>query len=205
MSANDRLAPARLGQTVCLPAAVRRHGTSLLNQQFWLWGQDIRRPEGNLLLQHGFARTRPPEDIQGGRRYALRLDPDRTVVLWGFGLFYGDEERGGLYLSRFRLAPLLCASATPPVGVWTPSQLPPLSDPVGESDWGRARLLLGAALRWVSAYETWVVREMGSDYRQRCLTGCSRPVCPADGGAALWLRMARHCDATLDHAITSDR
>lgn len=108
-----------------LPAAARRHGTRLLNQQFWLWGQDIRRQEGNVLLHHGFERMRPPDAVQGSRCYTLRLDPQRTVVLWGFGLFYGDQAHGGLYLSRFRLSPLLGASADAPVGVWTPAQLPP--------------------------------------------------------------------------------
>lgn len=192
------------GPVVCLPGMVRRHGTRLLNQQFWLWGQDIRRGD-NILLRYGFQRTRPQGDVQGGRCYTTRIDARRTVVLWGFGIFYGDEALGGLYLSRFRLDPLLGESGTPPVNVWAPANLPAFAPPVDDRDWARARLLLDETLRWISAYETWVVAEMGPEYRRRCLASWSRPVCPAAEGSARWLRLAHRCDATLDRAIAPDR
>lgn len=190
-------------RTGCLPAAVRRRGTSLLNQQFWLWGQDIRRPAGNLLLRHGFERTRPPDGVQGSRCYTLRLDAHRTVVLWGFGIFYGDRAHGGLYLSRFGLVPLLLESGQPPVAVWTPTHLPQCALPADEDEWLRARPLLIAALRWISGYESWILKEMGSAYRHDCLAAWSHPVCTADASAALWLRLAQRCDATLQRAIRS--
>jgi hypothetical protein len=43
-----------------------------MNARWWCWGQDIRRPEGNLLLASGFERHRPPPDVAGNRRYVLR-------------------------------------------------------------------------------------------------------------------------------------
>lgn len=184
-----------------LPAAARQHGTRLLNQQFWLWGQDIRHQEGNLLLRYGFERARPPDAVQGSRCYTLRLDPQWTVVLWGFGLFYGDQTQGGLYLSRFRFSPLLGTSAEAPVGIWTPAQLPPFTEPAEANDWARARPLLVAALRWISAYESWIVAEMGSAYRHECLAGRPRATCPARDSPALWLRLSHRCDATLRRAI----
>ncbi len=191
--------PARAGarKQHCLPAPVRRRGTSLLNQQFWLWGQDIRRQEGNLLLSLGFERTRPPDDAQGSRCYTLRLDARRTVVLWGFGLFYGDRALGGLYLSRFALSPCLSQSGEPPVGVWTPADLPPFTHPADDNEWDRGRRLLIDTLRWISTYESWVLKDMGSAYRHDSLAAWSRPVCAADDCAALWLRLAQRCDASL--------
>lgn len=190
------------GRAVCLPGKVRRHGTRLLNQQFWLWGQDIRR-EDNLLLRYGFSRTRPPGDVQGGRCYALKIDARRVVVLWGFGIFYGDRDHGGIYLSRFRLAPLLAKSGKPPTRVWAPRDLPPLRSPDDDRDWSSARLLLDAVLRWISAYEAWVLAEMGGDYRQLCLACWPRAVCAATDGSAHWLRLAQRCDATLTRATAS--
>lgn len=184
----------------CLPAIVRRRGRSLLNQQFWLWGQDIRRQEGNLLIRHGFERVRPPEGVQGSRCYTLRLDENRTMALWGFGLFYGDPSLGGLYLSRFRLSPLLSESGEPPVAVWSPAHFTPFTQPADAQEWARARPSLIAALRWISAYESWILEQMGPAYRYDCLAGWSRPVCAADAGAAQWLRLAHRCDATLRRA-----
>lgn len=206
MIATHRLVHTEPSGTICLPAAVRRRGTSLLNQQFWLWGQDIRRQEGNnILLRYGFTRTRPPDAVQGSRYYTLHLDAHRTVVLWGFGLFYGDQAEGGLYLSRFRLSPLLTENGDAPVSVWTPAQLPPHTLPADENEWTRARPLLVAALRWVSAYEFWTLDEMGPAYRDECLAGWQRSVCSANDVPVLWLRLAQRCDATLQRAIGSAR
>lgn len=198
-------ARAAAGQGCCLPAVLRRRGSSLLNQQFWLWGQDIRRPEGNLLLRLGFERTRPPDGVQGSRCYTVRLDAHRTVVLWGFGIFYGDAGTGGLYLSRFSLSPLLLESAEPPVTVWTPAHLPQCTPPANADEWTRASSLLIATLRWISAYESWILKEVGSAYRHDCLAAWSRPVCEADDTATLWLRLAQRCDATSQRAIARSR
>lgn len=191
--------------TARLPAAVRRCGTSLLNQQFWLWGQDIRRQDGNLLLRYGFERARPPEGVHGSRCYTLRLGEHRTVALWGFGLFRGDRSLGGLYLSRFKLSPLLSESGEPPVAVWTPAQLPPFLQPANADDLARARSSLAAALRWISAYESWILEEMGPAYRRDCLAGWSRPIGGAASIPTLWLRLAQRCDAMSRRTVASSR
>ena len=52
-----------------LSCALQRRGSALLNQQCWFWGQDVRRAEGNLLLELGFQRQRPPEEQQGCTQY----------------------------------------------------------------------------------------------------------------------------------------
>jgi hypothetical protein len=201
MIATDRPQRATVPAAVCLPAAVRRHGSVLLNQQFWLWGQDIRRPEGNLLLGGGFERARPPGAAQGSRCYTLRLDGGRTVALWGFGLFYGDDDLGGLYLSRFRLLPLLSENADPPASVWAPNDLPPFASPASMDEWERARPLLVAALLWISAYESRTLELPGLTYRRRCLAGAPRPNrCPSDGPVR-WRRLAVRCDATMRRAL----
>ncbi len=181
----------------CLPTADLRRGESLLNQQFWLWGQDIRRQEDNALLRYGFTRTRPPAEIERSNCYTLRFDEHRIVALWGFGLFYGDRVNGGLYLSRFRLCPLLSRNWEPPVDVWTPSHLPAFTSPANAVEWASAHLLLVDAFRWVSAYESWILKEMGTAYRQDCLADWKRPVCSAADSAAQWLRLAHLFDDAL--------
>ena len=48
---------------------VRKIGTTLLDQQLWCWGQDIRRTEGNALLAYGFTKHRPLEGKHGSTAY----------------------------------------------------------------------------------------------------------------------------------------
>lgn len=183
-----------------LPRAASRHGAALLNQQFWLWGQDIRRPQGNLLLGHGFLKTRPPEGLRASTRYDLVLSDGAQVVLWGFGLFYADPDPAGgaLYLGRFRLSPRLAAAA--PSAGWSPAELPELAVPESPAAWSRAGTLLVPALRWIAAYEAWVRAEAGADYRRACLDRWSRPIGSAEDVAARWLRLSHRCGDSLRRA-----
>lgn len=190
----ERTQPKRM---FCLPAVQRRKADSLLNQQFWLWGQDIRRREDNLLLSYGFTRLRPPADIQGSNRYVLRLDDHRVVVLWGFGFFYGLRDRGGVYISRTHLAPLITPGWEPPADVWQPSDVPPYRSPEGPDDWSRISPLLVDALQWISAYESRILDELGAEYRQACLADWKRPVCSACEIPERWLCVARQYEDTL--------
>lgn len=191
------VAGTQLTRVSCLPVEMRRKADSLLNQQFWLWGQDIRRREDNALLRYGFTRMRPPADIQGSNCYLRRFDDQCVVALWGFGFFYGDRARGGIYIARTGLAPLLAPDWMPPAGVWQPSDIPPYSSPVGAEEWSRTAPLLRDALHWISAYETWILGELGLVYRQECLADWSRVACSAGEITGRWLHFARHCEDTL--------
>ena len=92
MNQLDRLAHTEVvdftgasGSTAC----VQRFAAALLDQQMWCWGCDIRHGEGNVLLQYGFSRWRPPEGTLGSTAYQLEAPPSRQVVLWGFGVGIG--------------------------------------------------------------------------------------------------------------------
>ena len=80
---------------------------ALLSQQVWCWGRDILRPEGNWLLQIGFARMAPPADRKHcASVHVLTMPRSRCVVLRGFGVFYGEGQRGGVFLPRDECHPL---------------------------------------------------------------------------------------------------
>ena len=58
------------------------HAISLLSQQIWAWGQDVRRKQGNLLIEFGFERVKPPADVEiEDSVYTLRLTKNRTIIL----------------------------------------------------------------------------------------------------------------------------
>ena len=172
------------------PTRVRQFASALLDQQMWCWGWDIRRSEGNVLLQYGFSRWRPPEGILGSSAYQLSSPPSRQVVLWGFGLFYGDGADGGLYLKRFTFAPLWCPNPDLRAALWRPEELPEFRGPQTSGEQSSVQRLLSAALRWTAEYETWVLATLGADYRRQCLAGWDKAVAKAETMPSHWLRLA---------------
>ena len=141
----------------------------LLHQQCWLWGQDIKRPEGNLLLEYGFRRIRPPASIQGSTRYQIRLSARATLSLWGFGLYYARCGRGGVYLNRYDATPRYGHAAGFLPHVWTPADLPVTGhDP-------HIPYLARKAFHWIATYERWILRHYGIAYRRACLRPWHEP------------------------------
>ena len=178
-----------------LPRELQRAGCDLLHQQCWCWGQDIRRPGGNLLLDYGFVRQRPAETTRGGSMYYQQCPCGRLTVLWGFGLFYGAADTGGLLLTRSEFGPrwLPALDLTTP-----PHQLADLHscEPCNQRP---AHTLLIEALGWISAYERWVQATQGHAYRQSCLDawkhGRVPQLVPAEQLPEAWQRLAGVCAA----------
>jgi hypothetical protein len=148
--------------------SIRRRGEALLHQQCWLWGCDIRRPEGNALLAYGFKRQRPPADARGSSAYLLACASDSVVVLWGFGLFYGDPT-DGVFLGRYGFAPAPARLRDLARLPWSPAQIAPAAAPARPEAHGDLQTQLVAALRWIAGYESWVLATLGAAYRQHCL------------------------------------
>lgn len=134
-------------ERVCIPTATRRYGRVLFNQQLWLWGQDIRRPEGNALLTYGFERIRPPEGLRAGNTYRLVQTDGTRIFLWGFGLVYHRAECGGVFMPRFAFTPHVSPGMEAPENVWSPAQLGNCRPPQNALQWERARQLFIPALR----------------------------------------------------------
>jgi hypothetical protein len=141
-----------------LSSTIARRGKALLNRQCWLWGQDIKRAEGNLLLVHGFERLRPPDGLSGSSQYTLSLPGNLNIRLWGFGIYFGAES--GIFLNRFEFMPREASMAD----LWQARDMTGLP---------RARnlSLLVQILRWIGAYEAWVLCTLGVEYRKSCLCG----------------------------------
>jgi hypothetical protein len=181
-----------------MPAEVSRQGTSLLNQQFWLWGRDIRRSQGNILLEFGFTKHAPPAGVRVPSRYELTIPDHGRLTLWGFGLFFAAGNPDGLYLSRMKLAPLLSSA---PGEIWEPNALPAGQKPATPEQWVRGLELLVLALRWMAGYERWIIDLHGAAYRQECLDAWHRSTCQPGETANRWLRLARLTHASLDRGL----
>jgi len=161
---------------------IRLRGASLLHQQCWQWGCDIRRENGNLLLEYGFERERPPENACS--RYSMNLGKRRVVVLWGFGFFTGRSLRSGVYLNRYEFCPRLVNVEG---AVFAPEALCGGAPVRGR----RAELaLLAGAFRWMARYEEWIAAHEGVEYRRTGLRSWGQPFVDPVELPACWRSLA---------------
>lgn len=175
------------------PSALERlwdeQGQPLFHQQCWCWGWDIRRPAGNLLLERGFRWQRPPDPNAGSSAYRLRGHGYR-VGLWGFGVHYSRPGAGGVFLGRYASLPLASELDRPPADVWLPGGLPAMEPVLGRGP--VAGTLFPSMLRWIAAYERWVVRVAGPRHREDAvLAWGAKTVVAADRMPVAWLDLAR--------------
>ncbi len=157
-----------------LPAHIRRRGADLLHLQCWLWGCDIRRAEGNLLLEYGFGRQRPPANSAGSSAYLLSVAPDATIVLWGFGAFCGNPADGGVYLKRYEFSPLYIPTLNTQRLPWLPDQVCAAALPPSPDVQQQMHHAFIALLEWIIRYEIWVLETCGLAYRRQCASSWTK-------------------------------
>jgi hypothetical protein len=146
-----------------------RQAADLFHHQFWFFGRDIHHPAGNLLIRRGFKRFGVPEGESGGNAYRFRFDERREIVLWGFGLFFGDKTRGGIFLRRYEFPPKFLNAARLRLPIWKPEQIPAPRLPRDEFEAQTVWRLTLDALVWITDYETWVEEICGANWREQCL------------------------------------
>ncbi|MBM97802.1 MAG: hypothetical protein CMJ77_01655 [Planctomycetaceae bacterium] len=155
-------------ETVIRLEDAEQQAASLLNQQIWCWGQDILSSKGDLLVQHGFLRTEKPAGSNFASLYRLELSPESRVILRGFGVFFGDNRWGGVFLRRFVFKPQLTPSSDCSRPPWSVEDLPPLVSPREDRVRDCQHLLL-ELIDWIHQYESWIAEQAGLDYRAETL------------------------------------
>lgn len=186
----NRTRRTRMGQGWCMPRPIRRFGGKLMEQQVWCWGRDVEYSGGNLLMRFGFERHR--DRTLADRSTCYRLDRQELhVCLWGFGMFFGQRDLGGLYLNRFEFSPLWAPVESLALEIHWPNELPVFARPRGGAQWRRARKLWKSSLRWIANYESWVRSNVGLAYRRECVSAWLRPFVRAEKSAAAWRFLSR--------------
>jgi hypothetical protein len=156
---------------------------TLLDQQLWFIGHDIRHADGNALTRYGFDRWRSP--AVGTSCYRLSGDdPSRQVVCWGFGIYVGPVTDGseqtaayprgdaplqrGVFIQRHSFTPRLLARPLR-LPVHQPSDLPVLRSPISADVWVDVRAGLAALAGVWSRYEAWARDALGAVHRAQVL------------------------------------
>ena len=153
-------------------ASDRARLLELIDRQMWFFGCDIRHPQGNLLLAHGFTRDRAPADVPGGTsRYArcTRPSPDGArLVLWGWGALWISDDGDALAVRRHATMPKWLVSAPDVTCMWRYQELDLLLERAPAFDTPLAPRRLADFANWVVTYERWVRQTTASDWRSRC-------------------------------------
>lgn len=156
-----------------------------MEQQLWCWGKDIEHPNENLLMRFGFERHR--DQSTADRSTCYRLDHDQFhVALWGFGMFFGRRELGGLFVNRFEFCPSWAPVESLSLTIYWPDELPVFARPRGKPQWQSARKLWNLSQLWIAEYEDWVRVTAGLDYRRECVDNWLRPFVHAEKTGAAW-------------------
>lgn len=150
------------------PSFTLSQAADLFNQQIWCWGRDIECAEGNLLTQYGFQRIERPAGSPSASIYRLELPSSARIILRGFGVFYGDDRWGGLFVRRFNFKPQLTPQPDLSDSVWLQDDLPPLSDVTSDQVPYCEHLLLDL-IDWIRNYEVWIAEQFGIAYRIQTL------------------------------------
>ena len=149
------------------PATYRDRIKPLLNQQMWLFGQDIVCPKGNLLYRYQFSHQRPAE--RGGSMYTL-WDEGKQIVLWGWGIWYGQAETGAIFVNRFKAKPGFSTTSHLYQPIHVQKALPPMNyrfDAMAQVE--VIRQMWGDLLHWLAKYERWILDECGPVWRKKAL------------------------------------
>lgn len=162
----------------------------LLGQQFWLFGCDIRRPQGNLLTMLGFEKCTPSTPgTKVPSRYTLSLEHAPTLVLWGFGMLWSDEILGDAFLSRHAFAPMYRSPGRALPDIWEPGGIEGLGRPAGDVETRRCQRLVLDTMTWFGEYERFVVTECGYAYRDEAISAWKWPCGCAASLAGEWSRV----------------
>lgn len=190
--------PAGLSRILGGTARQQRHFRHLMGQQFWLFGYDIRRPEGNVLVDLGFVRCPPPPGSRvTSSRYMLEDAPGLVIGLWGFGMYFGDGQASGLFVDRNGITLRLHTAGRLLDACWDPTESPSLQPvPAIRPAIVEAKAWLGVACGWMARYEAEIAARRGEAYRRTALAAWKRPCCPASRLGEEWLAFAD----MLEHA-----
>lgn len=148
---------------------IRRLGAKLMHHQCWFFGRDIWHPDGNLLIRYGFERFGVSPGEKGGNAYRLEIGDSRQLVVWGFGVFFGAAERGGIFIKRYDFEPLLLKKARFEKPVFHCDKLPFHCAPRTEKEFSKSVSLAAELIAQIQLYEKWIDRTCGKAWREECL------------------------------------
>ena len=154
----------------------RQLGEKLLNHQCRFFGRDIFHSSGNLLIGYGFERFGYPENQKGRNCYPINLDERSELVVWGFGMFLGNDEFGGIFIKRFDFSPKILRQSRLELPIPQSEKLPPSRRPLTAKEKETALKMTLRIVDWIAEYELWIAENCGENWRRKCLADWNKAV-----------------------------
>lgn len=178
-----------LEATVARGTQSRLFRERLVQQQFWLFGADIRRPEGNLLLEMGFKRYRCLDPASGSSCYVCDTMGAVSMHLWGFGCCATQASGERIYLSRHKAGVRRLPDWIELESLHTSTELDRWCDSPHDLSVCDAH---EPVFDWFGRYERSVLDRVGLIQRESTLAALGpRQVCSASSIPELWDLLAR--------------
>lgn len=129
-----------------------------LAQQMILWGHDVKHPQGNALQRFGMSRE-ASSGLQGTSCYRMAWENGGVQLHGAVASWHAHDapEREGCLYSRTQKRIRLWMEARPPI---------PGEDQGEHAAAERCWLAFQPLQRWLIAYESWVLAELGADWRK---------------------------------------
>ena len=157
----------------------------LINQQEWLWGQDIISDHGNLLIAYEFDRLGTSQD----RFYHFSGDIG-DIYIWGSGIIFMPAKlQSGIFLRRYE--PDVYRSFCDPDNLcgYRGSQFHLARCDDSESE-PLVYFSLGMLFTFIAEYETWVYSNY-PDHRDAAANSWKEQVCQGCEICDIWMRTAQ--------------
>lgn len=176
----------------------------LLHHQGWLWGWDVRCPEGNRLVAYGFERVPAPVEASDSVT-TYRLDTAQySVVLWSYGIaMYIPAWRDALFLERSTGEVHALTPASFAARIWCYDDLVAQLRAITAETIAMAPSLF----RWIGEYESRIQELIGIEARERELAGWKLAIRQAAALPAAWQEIAERwndCLASCSGALNSE-
>jgi hypothetical protein len=144
-------------------------GEKLLHHQLWFFGKDIWHTDGNLLIRYGFERFGVPDGKDGTNGYRLKINDLQEIVLFGFGVFWGDKHSGGIFLKRYEFNPKMLRCSSLKLPIWKKESLPHRFLPLNDLDKIATAEMFKDFSEWLAGYENWIDENCCKSWRENCL------------------------------------
>jgi len=158
---------------------IEEFGELLLHHQCWFFGRDIWHAGGNLLTRYGFERCGVSDDKAGSNCYRLCCKEPFEINLWGWGIFFGNQSLGGIFIKRYDFRPRFFENGKLNTPVFKSEHLPPNRLPRKDFEIKTARHLTVDFIRWIVRYEEWVEKTCGKSWRRKNLRDWDKSAFPA--------------------------
>ncbi len=169
-------------------SVARRLAKTLLDQQMWCFGCDVRLTDPNALLEWGFEKFSPPKGLCTPSHYRWQSEIGQ-VGLWGFGIWFAEPSQGSLLLQRGRFQPEWSATSELRTTIWKLWDLKGFQKPTKPSEQQAANSLLASLTRWLANYESWIHDRYGVSYRDQVVADWAtrrKPTVAAKQMPLLW-------------------